>query len=145
MNAPDITTTKGLRDHAIIAVLLLSRALRRPDLAALTDGRSAGGFTSEATVAARHANTSETPAATHRPCKPWTRVPSASRASPSARSLVAATHSALAGAGTGRRASSYAKPTVRLGCVRRRAEAAPSRWAASSGGMADGGSWKGHG
>ena len=34
-------------------------ALRRPDVATLTDGRCSGGFTLEATVAARHANTPE--------------------------------------------------------------------------------------
>jgi integrase len=35
LNAPDITTTKGLRDRAIIAVLL-GCGLRRPEVAALT-------------------------------------------------------------------------------------------------------------
>ena len=45
-----------LRDRAIIAVLL-GCALRRCEVAALTDGRSSRGFTLEATVAARHANT----------------------------------------------------------------------------------------
>jgi hypothetical protein len=56
--APDITTTKGLRDRAILDVLL-DRALRRCSVAALTDGRSPGAFTPGATVAARHANTPE--------------------------------------------------------------------------------------
>jgi integrase len=55
-NAPDITTTKGLRDRAITAVLL-GCALRRSQVAALTDGalfgrihaggdgrRTAGGY-----------------------------------------------------------------------------------------------------
>jgi site-specific recombinase XerD len=37
LNAPDITTTKGLRDRAIIAVLL-GCALRRSEVAALTMG-----------------------------------------------------------------------------------------------------------
>jgi hypothetical protein len=55
LNAPDITTTKGLRDRAIIAVLLY--ALCRSAAAALTDGRSSGGFPPEATVAAPRANT----------------------------------------------------------------------------------------
>src|ERR1035441_6846735 len=48
LNAPDITTTKGLRDRAIIAVLL-GCALRRSAVAALTDGRWSGGFTPAAT------------------------------------------------------------------------------------------------
>jgi site-specific recombinase XerC len=56
LNVPDITTLKGLRDRAIIAVLL-GCALRRCQVAALTDGRCSGAFTLEATVAARHANT----------------------------------------------------------------------------------------
>jgi hypothetical protein len=37
-NAPGITTAQGLRDRAIIAVLL-GRALRRCAVTALTDGR----------------------------------------------------------------------------------------------------------
>jgi site-specific recombinase XerD len=37
LNAPDITTTKGLRDRAIIAVLL-GCGLRRSEVAALTMG-----------------------------------------------------------------------------------------------------------
>jgi hypothetical protein len=49
---------KRLRDRAIIAVLL-GCALHRCKAAALTDGRSSGGFTPEARPAARHANTSE--------------------------------------------------------------------------------------
>ena len=52
---PDISTTKGMCDRAIIAVLL-GCALRRCEVAALTDGRSSRGFTLEATVAVRHAN-----------------------------------------------------------------------------------------
>src|ERR1039457_6732695 len=56
LNVPDITTLKGLRDRDIIAVLL-GCALRRCQVAALTDGRCSGAFTLEATVAARHANT----------------------------------------------------------------------------------------
>ena len=51
-NAPDITTAKGLRVRAIIAVLL-GCALRRPDVAALTDVRSTAGFTPEAMGDAR--------------------------------------------------------------------------------------------
>jgi hypothetical protein len=43
LNAPDITTTKGLPDRAIIAVLL-GCALRRCEGAALTDGRCSGGL-----------------------------------------------------------------------------------------------------
>jgi len=39
--------------------VLLGRALRRSAVAALTDGRQSGGFTMEATVAARHANAPE--------------------------------------------------------------------------------------
>jgi hypothetical protein len=38
---------------------LLSRALRRSEVAALSDGRCSGGFTPEATVAARRANAPE--------------------------------------------------------------------------------------
>ena len=50
---------KRLRARAIIA-MLLGCALRRSEVAALTDGRCSGGFTPEATgVAARHANTAE--------------------------------------------------------------------------------------
>ena len=55
LNAPDITTARGLRDRAIIAVLL-GCALRRSEVAALTMGCS-GGLTVEATVGARYANT----------------------------------------------------------------------------------------
>lgn len=44
LNAPGIATAKGLRDRAIIAVLL-GRGLRRCDVAALTDGRCSGGST----------------------------------------------------------------------------------------------------
>jgi len=51
-NAPDITATKGLRDRAITAQ-------RRSAVAALTDGPGSGGFTPEATVAARHADSPE--------------------------------------------------------------------------------------
>jgi len=47
-----------LRDRAIVAVLL-GRALRRPAVAALADGRCSGGFTPEATAAARRANAPE--------------------------------------------------------------------------------------
>jgi hypothetical protein len=36
--------------------VLLGRARRRSAVAALADGRRSGGFTLEATVAARHAN-----------------------------------------------------------------------------------------
>jgi len=54
-NAPDITTTKGLRDRAIIAVPL-GRALRQCNVAARTDGRSLGGFTPEVIVATPRAN-----------------------------------------------------------------------------------------
>jgi len=54
-NAPDITTTKRLRDRAIIAVLL-GCVPRRSAVAALPDGRCSVGFTPEATVAARPAN-----------------------------------------------------------------------------------------
>jgi len=57
-NAPDIATTNGLRDRAIIAVVL-GCALRRCAVAARTDGRCSGAFTPEATVAAQHANTPE--------------------------------------------------------------------------------------
>jgi hypothetical protein len=57
-NVPDITTNKELRDRAILAVLL-GCALRRSAAAALTDGRSSGGFTPEATVAARDVNAPE--------------------------------------------------------------------------------------
>jgi dihydroxyacid dehydratase/phosphogluconate dehydratase len=39
--------------------VLLGCALRRSAVAALTDGRCSGGFTLEATVGARHANTPE--------------------------------------------------------------------------------------
>jgi len=53
-NAPDITTTKRLRDRAIIAVLL-GCVPRRSAVAALPDGRCSVGFTPEATVAARPA------------------------------------------------------------------------------------------
>jgi hypothetical protein len=49
---------QGRRDRAIIAVLL-GCALSRPAVAALTDGRWAGGFTLEATVAARQADAPE--------------------------------------------------------------------------------------
>ena len=38
---------------------LPSRALRRSEVAALSDGRCSGGFTPEATVAARRANAPE--------------------------------------------------------------------------------------
>jgi hypothetical protein len=50
--------------------VLLGRALRRCEEAALTDGRCSGGFTPEATVAARHANTPELSAGdgTHSDC-----------------------------------------------------------------------------
>jgi hypothetical protein len=41
LNAPDITTTQGLRARAIIAVRR-GCALRRCEVAALIDGRSAG-------------------------------------------------------------------------------------------------------
>jgi site-specific recombinase XerD len=58
LNAPDIATTQGLRDRTIIA-MLLGCALRRSAVAALTNGRCSGGFTLEATVGARHANTPE--------------------------------------------------------------------------------------
>jgi len=54
LNAPDSTTIKSPCARAIIAVLL-GRALRRCDGAALTDGRSSGAFAVEATVAARRA------------------------------------------------------------------------------------------
>jgi len=54
-NAPYISTTKGLRARAIIAVLLAC-ALRPSAVAALTDGRYSGGFTPEATGDARCAN-----------------------------------------------------------------------------------------
>jgi len=57
-NAPGIATTQAPRDRAIIAVLL-GCAQRRCEVAALTDGRSSGAFTPEATGAARHANTPE--------------------------------------------------------------------------------------
>jgi len=53
-NAPDIAPAKGLRNRAVIAVLL-GWALRRRAVAALTDGRCSSGFTPEATVAARRA------------------------------------------------------------------------------------------
>jgi len=49
---------KGLRDRAIIAVPLGS-ALRRCEVAALTDVRSPGGFRPERRSPARHANTAE--------------------------------------------------------------------------------------
>jgi len=49
---------KVLRDRAIIAVPL-GCALRRCEGAARTDGRCSGGFTAEATVAARHAGAPE--------------------------------------------------------------------------------------
>jgi site-specific recombinase XerC len=42
LNTPDITTTKGLRDRAIFAVLL-GCGLRRPEVAALTVGQSSNG------------------------------------------------------------------------------------------------------
>ncbi len=60
LNAPDISTTQGLQDRAIIAVLL-GCALRRSEVAALTeaDRRCSGGLTPEATGAARRANTAE--------------------------------------------------------------------------------------
>jgi len=48
---------KDLRDRAILAVSL-GGALSRFAVAALADVRCSGGFTPEATVAARHANTS---------------------------------------------------------------------------------------
>ena len=48
--------SKELRDRAITAVLL-GCAPRQPEDAARTDGRRAGGFTPEATVAARRAIT----------------------------------------------------------------------------------------
>jgi len=49
---------EGPRARAII-VVLLGRALRRPAVAAPTDGRCSGGFKPEATVAARHADAAE--------------------------------------------------------------------------------------
>ena len=58
LNAPATTTTQGLHDRAIIAVLL-GCALRRSAVAALADGRRSGGFTLEATVAARQADPPE--------------------------------------------------------------------------------------
>ena len=58
LNALDITTTQGRRERAILAVGL-GGAQRRPAVAALTDGRSSGGFTPQATGAARHANAPE--------------------------------------------------------------------------------------
>ena len=54
-NAPDAQVP---RDRAISAALL-GYALRRPAVAALTDGRCSGAFAPEATVAARRANTPE--------------------------------------------------------------------------------------
>jgi hypothetical protein len=52
LNAPDITTAKGARrrHHRQAARL---RALRRSAVAARTDERCSGGFTPEATGAAR--------------------------------------------------------------------------------------------
>ena len=44
LNALDSTTTQGRRERAILAVGL-GGAQRRPAVAALTDGRSSGGFT----------------------------------------------------------------------------------------------------
>ena len=57
VNAPDITTTKGLRDRHHRRAPRLSPAPLR--VGAPTDGRCSGGFTPEATVAARHANAPE--------------------------------------------------------------------------------------
>jgi len=48
-NAPDIATTQGLRDRAIIAV----------QLGCALHGRCSGGFTPEVTVAVGHASTAE--------------------------------------------------------------------------------------
>jgi len=52
-----VQTTKGLRDRGIIAGLLGCAYGAGPSW--LTDGRSSGGFTPEATVAAGRANTPE--------------------------------------------------------------------------------------
>src|ERR1019366_6357654 len=49
----------GGRHQAARSAVLLGCALRRSDVAPLTDGRAPGGFTPEATIAARRANTPE--------------------------------------------------------------------------------------
>jgi len=59
--APDIAIAQRLRDRASSIAVLLGRALRRSEVAALTDGRfrSSDAFAVEATAAPRQANTPE--------------------------------------------------------------------------------------
>ena len=59
LNAPDITTTQGAARPRHHRAVLLGGVLRQSTMAALADGRRSGGFTPEATAAARHANAPE--------------------------------------------------------------------------------------
>jgi len=57
LNAPDITTTEDLPARAIIAPCCSAVRWRGQAVAAPADGRASGGFTPEATAAARRAST----------------------------------------------------------------------------------------